>query len=246
MEVAAEEVGEDPVAPVAARLRRRKPLRQPRKMPNVRWPRSRPPPNQERRWCAAAIASRVNMRSLRQCVGDHRTVGERIYGVVDAARDSALAFAARDRFGERIESLFEGESAPFLTEVAPYMVRIDPQSGYLDLWSEHLGRSAGILLLTPAEPDELRRHLRQIFIVTDEENKEYFFRYYDPRVLRPFLPTCTAAEAAEFFGSIRHIFAESAKSGNILRCEAKMNGASMVEEALSAPQPVGVSGDLRR
>jgi hypothetical protein len=50
--------------------------------------------------------------------------------------------------------------------------------------------------------DELFHHLREIFVVTDEEGQEYFFRYYDPRVVRSFLPTCTESELRELFGIV--------------------------------------------
>ncbi len=35
------------------------------------------------------------------------------------------------------------------------------------------------------------------------------FRYYDPRVLRIFLPTCTPAELREFFGPLSRLYAEA-------------------------------------
>ena len=60
-------------------------------------------------------------------------------------------------------------------------------------------------------------HLRKIFIVEDDEGQEYFFRYYDPRVLRTFLPTCSKCQLDEFFGPIEVAICESSDGRSILR-----------------------------
>jgi hypothetical protein len=135
--------------------------------------------------------------------------GERLYGIVDAAQEKDLAFEARDRFNLPIRMLFQGEAAQYATEIAPYLIPIDPASEYLESWARRWGKNAGILLTTAADPGKLFRHLREIFVVKGEEGQEYFFRYYDPRVLRTFLPTCTPQEAAEFFGPISLFLVEA-------------------------------------
>jgi len=162
---------------------------------------------------------------------------DRLYAVVDAARDKELAFAARRRFGLRLHTLFEGELAQYLDHVAPQLIPVELDCGYVELWGEHLGRSAGILLLTNADTSALRAHLRRIFVVTDEEGEEFSFRYYDPRVLRVYLPTCTGPEAAEFFGPIRRILVEAATAGRILSCRPEGSGVKTAERALSASAP---------
>lgn len=48
----------------------------------------------------------------------------------------------------------------------------------------------------------LRRHFRRFLRVTDEQGQPLMFRYYDPRVLRVYLPTCTAEELALVFGPV--------------------------------------------
>jgi hypothetical protein len=55
----------------------------------------------------------------------------------------------------------------------------------------------------------LYKHLRKFLIVQSEEGKEMYFRYYDPRVLRVFLPTCEPAQLKEFFGPIEAFLAEN-------------------------------------
>jgi hypothetical protein len=146
---------------------------------------------------AAALRERIALRR-----------GERLYGIVDAAQDAELAFEAERRFGVKIRMLFQGEAAQYMTEVAPYLVPIDPGSEYLESWAQRWGKNVGVLLTTAADPAKLFRHLREIFVVKDEEGHEYFFRYYDPRVLRAFMPTCGAEQAKEFLGPVRSFFSE--------------------------------------
>lgn len=135
--------------------------------------------------------------------------GERLYAVVDACQDAELAFEAETRFGVPIRMLFKGEAAPYMREVAPYFIPIDPASEYLERWAASWGKNAGILLTSSAEPREVLRHLREIFVVKDEDGQEYFFRFYDPRVLSVFLLTCLPAERTTFFGPIEQFVVES-------------------------------------
>jgi hypothetical protein len=50
--------------------------------------------------------------------------------------------------------------------------------------------------------EELRRHFRGFLRVRDESGRRLIFRYYDPRVLRPYLPTCWPKELETVFGPL--------------------------------------------
>jgi hypothetical protein len=143
--------------------------------------------------------------------------GQRLYGVVDAASCVDLAFEAKFQYGKEIRSLFLPEVQTPLWDVAPYLVPIDPSSGYLDNWARRWGTNAGVLLVAGADEQTLYEHLRKIFVVEDEEKQEYFFRFYDPRVLPTFLPTCSAAQLEEFFGPIVEIVVEEVPGSALLR-----------------------------
>ncbi len=155
---------------------------------------------------AASIRARLDLQP-----------GERLYGVVDAAQDAELAFEAERRFGLPIRMLFQGDASQYMREVAPYLIPVDPASEYLESWAQRWGKHVGILLTTPADPAKLLRHLREIFVVKDESGQEYFFRFYDPRVLRTFLPTCTPQDGVEFFGPVRSFFSEGQAGDALLR-----------------------------
>jgi hypothetical protein len=156
---------------------------------------------------AAALRAAIELRP-----------GESLYGVVDAAQDEGqLAFEAQRRFGVQIRMLFHGEAAQYMGHVAPWLVPIDPDGGYLECWAERWGKNPGILLTSAAPPEKLFRHLREIFVVKDEGGQEYFFRYYDPRVLRVYLPTCTPSDSLGFFGSVCSILFEAESREHAIR-----------------------------
>ena len=78
------------------------------------------------------------------------------------------------------------------------------------------GRSWGVFLKI-RDPANLRHHLRKFLKVRDEQGRKLLFRYYDPRVLRIFLPTVDAEQCAEVFGPIAAWLPEDSAGGLILR-----------------------------
>ena len=172
-----------------------------------------------------------------------KAAGERLYGIVDAARDRELAFAPRDEFDMPVYSLFDDGASDQMRDVLPYLFSFDLKPAYpyrtsslLDRWADRLGSSAGILVLSESNSLDMVVHLRQIFRVTTEDRRAYYFRFYDPRVLRSFLPACTPAEATEFFGPIRRIFVEAEQPGVMLSCAPAASGVKIEEISLLPEQ----------
>lgn len=158
------------------------------------------------------MPSKPNAYELHRYLELHRKPGDTLYAVVDAARDYRLAVASRDILGEPLRPLFQ--NAPhFMDRVGPYLARIhccNRYPEYMRLWADRLGDHAGIFMFANAWPKAVRGHLRTIFKVYDENKEMFYFRFYDPRVLHAYLPTCTVKECREFFGPTRCIFAEGA------------------------------------
>lgn len=118
-------------------------------------------------------------------------------------------YQAREHNPEHI-CLYEGDSEKFLAAVAPWMFGFEQGSDFATwVLRSARGNSWGIFLRSGAEPVRLYRHLRKFLIVQSEDGKEMYFRYYDPRVLRVFLPTCEPAQLKEFFGPIEAFLAEN-------------------------------------
>ena len=47
--------------------------------------------------------------------------------------------------------------------------------------------------------------------------KQVYFRFYDPTVLRQFLPACLSKEAREFFGPVRSFLMETEAELSLLK-----------------------------
>ena len=129
------------------------------------------------------------------------------FAVLDAAKDSTLPGQA-SAAGARTESLYAGEIGAGYAHVAPHLVALDPKGEFGARLFSQWGRSLGILLQSSASFDEVRTHLRKYLLVKDEGGARCRFRFYDPRVLRAFLPVCTSEEATQFFGPVARFFGE--------------------------------------
>ena len=133
------------------------------------------------------------------------------YILLDGARDKRIVPMVRSS-GLPWECLYSGPLSPALMAAAPYVVQISPESRFFNqLAPRAWGNSWGVFAI--AKPDvtlqELRRHCRTLLRVQDEQGRVLAFRFYDPRVLRIYLPTCTAAERATFFGPVHSLAWES-------------------------------------
>jgi hypothetical protein len=144
-----------------------------------------------------------------------RSAYQPLYAILDAARDPQVLelLGAAD---EEHQSLYEGAKGEVLRQYAPYLVRLPQESSLLEtlVW-EGWGESWGVYLMCHLGFKEVRRHLRHFLLVKAPNGEELYFRFYDPRVLRVFLPTCPPLQAAEFFGPVTYYLAED-ESGDLL------------------------------
>ena len=65
-----------------------------------------------------------------------------------------------------------------------------------------LGRELGHFSLVPGSVETLRAHFRRLAMVRTDEGQRLLFRFYDPRVLGPFVQTCDTAQLREMFGPV--------------------------------------------
>lgn len=140
-----------------------------------------------------------------------------LFALLDAARDPRVLELLRAS-KEEYQSLYEGEKGDELAEFAPYLVKLPPQSPLLEaLVEEGWGDSWGVFLTCAKPFDEVRKHFRHFLMVKLESGEEVYFRFYDPRVLRVFLPTCTREEIKEFFGPIGTFLLEDETLAGLIR-----------------------------
>lgn len=140
-----------------------------------------------------------------------------VYAVLDGASVPALLDQLYELEPEH-ECLYRGELEPDLAEVAPYLVCLEPDAEFTRwLLAEGWGRHWGVFLSSDADLRALRRHLRTFLVVYDPEGRPLYFRYYDPRVLRVYMPTCNAEELQTVFGPVVSYLLEDEDPRALLR-----------------------------
>lgn len=137
-----------------------------------------------------------------------------VWAVLDLARDPRIGQLL---LTTKLESLSLYAGAPReLERVAPHIVEMLPGHGLLrQLIDEGWGRSWGVFVRIE-DASLLRHHLRKFLKVRDARGRSLLFRYYDPRVLRSYLPTCTPDELTQLFGPISHWLAEDAGGDSLI------------------------------
>ncbi|HWB97163.1 MAG TPA: DUF4123 domain-containing protein [Bryobacteraceae bacterium] len=146
--------------------------------------------------------------------------------IVDAARDRRIFSMLLECHLEH-SCLYSGSLHPSLEMVAPYLVQLDYDYRDTHQFIRHAwGNSWGIFLRSGTRMDALRRHLRRFLVVSDPNNRRMVFRYYDPRVLRVYLPTCTSKELQTVFGPIECFWMEHQTPDALL--EFRLDRAQLV------------------
>jgi len=128
--------------------------------------------------------------------------------------------------------LLPGELEPDMLYVAPFVVQLIPGNRMFELvLAQGFGKHWGIFAQSPHSITEMRRHFRTLVEAFDERGNSFIFRFYDPRVLSKYLPTCTGEELETFFGKVHRYFGES-QDGKQLTSYALEKGA-LKETALN-------------
>ncbi|WP_158502295.1 DUF4123 domain-containing protein [Vitiosangium sp. GDMCC 1.1324] len=137
-----------------------------------------------------------------------------LFAVLDAAR-SGRVLKLLQGTQDKYQSLYEGPEAEKLSRVAPYLLAVSKDSMTLErLVNDGWGQSWGVYLSCRLPFTDVRRHLRRFLLVESEETREQlYFRFYDPRVLRAFLPGCSPQQWREFFGETECFWMESKEGG---------------------------------
>jgi hypothetical protein len=161
-----------------------------------------------------------------------------LYALVDAANGApAREFLLRTEGLH--QSLFEGESGERLSEAAPYLVGIDINDPVLDVLIYDSWRQGWCTFVVSNAPFEmLRMKLRGLLLVEeDDEASVVYFRFYDPRVLRNFVPECDDEQLEELFEVVESFVVESPETDEVLRFR-RVNGELETEVVDLSVDPV--------
>jgi len=147
-------------------------------------------------------------RRRRAALAVLRTIPRGLYVILDAARRPAV-YALTQKTSERCVSLYQGESALTLRAQAPYLIELRPGSALLErIVLEGWGDAWGVFVESAWSLEELRHQLRMLTFVELPDGKKAYFRFYDPRVLRAFLPTCDETQRRQLCAGIDRFLLE--------------------------------------
>ena len=136
--------------------------------------------------------------------------GDEVCAMLDGASVPGLLDRLESDRSLEVECLFRGKLEPDMAEVAPYLVKLELESEFTEWvvgtgWGQHWGS----FVTSRRGFRALRNHLRSLTLIYRRDGTPLYFRYYDPRVLRIFLPTCAPAQLKQMFGPVDAFLAES-------------------------------------
>jgi hypothetical protein len=153
------------------------------------------------------------------------------YLLFDAAKAEMNLYTAMELNGN-FQSLYKGSADEDLVGVAPYLFSIKENTPFADWYfKEGWNQSWGTLVFANAAFEDVYKHFRKFLMIKTEEGEQLYFRFYDPRVLRIFLPTCDAQQLREFFGPVRHFLTESENTEETL--EFWLEGINLKTKTIS-------------
>ena len=135
---------------------------------------------------------------------------QEVCAMLDGASVPGLLERMHSEPSLEVECLFRGQLAPDMAQVAPYLVKLELESDFAEWvvatgWGQHWGT----FVSSRQGFRKLRNHLRGLSMVYRRDGTPLYFRYYDPRVLRIFLPTCSPAQLKQMFGPVDAFLAEN-------------------------------------
>jgi hypothetical protein len=156
--------------------------------------------------------------------------GRDVWAILDGARDNRIHSLLLNSYLD-YSCLYSGPIPRELELAAPYLARLEQDDRVtVRLLEDGWGNSWSVFLKCDSAVQKLRRHLREFLLVRDPAGKRLVFRYYDPRVLRVYLPTCTPEELRTIFGPIQTFWVESEDPAAML--EFSLDGRKLVQNTI--------------
>ncbi|HWR52172.1 MAG TPA: DUF4123 domain-containing protein [Bryobacteraceae bacterium] len=161
---------------------------------------------------------------------------EKVWAILDGARDLRV-FGAIQGTSQDNCCLYAGELSPEMRVAAPYLIQLDNADRLTRyIINNGWGNSWGVFFRSTEDLAALRRHFRRFLIAKDYRGRRLVFRYYDPRILRVYLPTCTSNELETVFGRTTRIMMEGDDPGTFLSFQLT-NGELLTDSVpLEVPQ----------
>jgi hypothetical protein len=141
--------------------------------------------------------------------------GGYLYALLDAYDAPAVPARVQELGKEKAVSLFMGDAEKKYWDLAPYLIQVDePTLEWMlkTVWSA----PCGVFVISKSGLETLRTHFRRFLMVQLPDGERWYFRYYDPRILKVYLENCRADELDIFYGPVRGFGIMDPESSNVL------------------------------
>lgn len=90
-----------------------------------------------------------------------------------------------------------------LAAAASYLVSLSPDHQFLqNILCQGWGKNWCTFLFSNRNYEDIYEHCLGNLLALTEDGETLLFRYFDPRILRVYLPSCTSEELTMFFGPV--------------------------------------------
>ena len=167
------------------------------------------------------------------------------YVILDTARIFGELYTAQSLQPEFL-NLYKGQPDE-LESVAPYLFVCHHNTEF-EKWlrDKGWGKSWGIFLDTTVSAEELLIHFKNFIFRKTPEGKDFFFRFYDPRVIRKFLLSYNTIQLKAFFGPVKKFYCEDEDDlfALIFSFEGAKLSVEKVEASLLFPSRTAKKGSI--
>lgn len=131
--------------------------------------------------------------------------------------------------------LYLERGEPLLADVAPHLFDLTDNYQFLE-WFHNLGwgNAWGVIVKSKTGFEDCIDHFRKFLVIKTETNQQLYFRFYDPRVLKLFLPTCDPKQLITFFGPVEKFIIEGDTKDEAI--EFSQQNGKLVEKVIPASQ----------
>lgn len=142
-----------------------------------------------------------------------------VFALLDGARNRRIEPLVHNS-GLENDCLFSGNMSYALRRAAPHIVKLERDAPFTEnILQLAWGQSWGIFAIAEngQKLSNVRNRFRRIARVQGPNGEKLTFRYYDPRVMRVFLPTCMNPELQQIFGPLQYIMVENESASGLYR-----------------------------
>jgi hypothetical protein len=135
--------------------------------------------------------------------------GQHVFAILDACDSNVIAEKVYEASLPPIVSLYKGKAETELSAIAPYVTLCSSDT---ITWIEQnlYGSHWGYYWVTANSCNlhEMRKHLRNFLMVVGPVGQNLYFRFYDPRIIMPFLKASDSSQCNAFFGPCNLLLVE--------------------------------------